>query len=70
MTSESVKIGPRAAAKAVYCRQQACQVRQLADRKGHLRGLLLGIAEQYEEAAEDLELGAAMVRHAILLPPC
>ena len=70
MANETGKIGPGAAAKAVYCRRQAEHVRQLADRKLHLRSLLLGVAEEYKEAAEDLELGAATVRHAILLPPC
>jgi hypothetical protein len=68
MTSTTVKLRPKIVADAQYCRKQADQLRQLAAAKSHLRSLLLGIAEQYEEAALDLETGSS-VRHAMLLPP-
>jgi hypothetical protein len=69
MTDDTVTLRPKVAANAQYCRQQAEQLRQLAEAKSHLRGLLLGIAAQYEEAAQDLEEGAAPVRNGLLLPP-
>jgi hypothetical protein len=69
MTNDTVTLRPKVVANAQYCRQQAELLRQLAEAKSHLRSLLLGIAQQYEEAALDLEAGAAPVRNALLLPP-
>jgi hypothetical protein len=69
MPSEASKTGPRSALNAIYCRQQAAAMRRLAETRQHLRAILLGVAEDYEELAEDLELGVAMLRHANLLPP-
>lgn len=68
MPSETIKIEPRAALNVSYCREQAEAVRRLADTRQHVRATLLDVAEDYEELAEDLELGAATIRHANLLP--
>jgi hypothetical protein len=52
-----------------YYREQADHVRRLAEMtwQDDLRGVLGGLAQDYEEVAEDLEAGATEIRHAELL---
>jgi hypothetical protein len=54
---------------ASYYREQADHVRELAEMtwQAELEALLRRVARDYEEVAEDLEAGAADVRHPELL---
>ena len=51
-------------------RDQAARARRLARgvTNRDLESLLLGMAQEYEDLAEDLENGAIQIRHAALLP--
>jgi hypothetical protein len=50
---------------ASHYRERANHLRQLAERtwQGDLEALLLRVAQDYDEIAEDLEAGATEVRH-------
>ncbi len=52
--------------RAAHFRRQAGHARQLADaaHKGDLEDLLRWLAKDYDEVAEDIEAGAAEIRHA------
>ena len=53
-----------------YYRDEAARARRLARGATNrdLESLLLGMAREYEDLAEDLENGAIQIRHAELLP--
>jgi hypothetical protein len=55
--------------RASYYRERADHVRRLAEMtwQDDLGGMLRGLAQDYDEAAEDLEAGAIEVRHPELL---
>jgi hypothetical protein len=55
---------------APYYRQKAAHARKLADMspEGEVRRALEGIIVDYEQIAEDLELGAIEIRHPELMP--
>jgi len=55
---------------AMYYRAKAAQARKLADmtHDGAAREVLEGFAKDYDETAEDLEVGAIDIRHPDLLP--
>lgn len=53
-----------------YCRDRANHLRQLADLawQHDLEVSLRLLAQDYEETAEDLQIGASEIRHPELLP--
>ena len=54
---------------ASYYRERADHLRRLAEMtwQGDVEGVVRGLAQDYEEIAEDLETGATEVRHPELL---
>ena len=54
---------------APYYREQAARARRLADHAtGEIHDTLRHLAQDFEDIAEDLEIGAIEIRHPELLP--
>jgi hypothetical protein len=55
--------------EAAYYREQAERARRLANHAdGEMYASLLRIAQDFDDSAEDLEVGAIEIRHPELLP--
>jgi hypothetical protein len=55
--------------RASYCRERATHLRRLAEMawQDDLEASLRGLAQEYEETAEDLQVGTPEIRHPELL---